>query len=256
MVSTGCVSTSRVFWADEYIPEGVGIGRARIRVGFESACQNTGGFERWRTGIQVLVKPSLPYTDLVPQSVTFGRLPLSLGTPLFTLCVLCNDVRDTAQLLIFIRGINEKFEVTEELAALQSIKGTTTGEDIYEKVRQTVADLRLDWAKLTSVTTDGAPSMVGSARGVIVRINREMSERGHPRPIAIHCLIHQQALCCKAVKWDSVMKVVVPCVNLIKANALNHRQFQELLSELDAAYGDVLYHTEVRWLSRGRVLKF
>uniref|UniRef100_A0AAR2KU72 DUF4371 domain-containing protein n=1 Tax=Pygocentrus nattereri TaxID=42514 RepID=A0AAR2KU72_PYGNA len=189
------------------------------------------------------------------------NLHLQLQTKTNSLCCFSlaldesNDVHDMAQLLIFIRGINEKFKVTEELAALQSIKGTTTEEDIYEKVCQTVADLGLDWAKLTSVTTDGAPSMVGSARGVIVRINREMSERRHPRPITIHCLIHQQALCCKAVKWDSVMKVVVSCVNFIKANALNHRQFQELLSELDAAYGDVLYHTEVRWLSRGRVLR-
>ena len=30
--------------------------------------------------------------------------------------------------------MNDYFEVTEEFAALQSIKGTTTGEDIYENV--------------------------------------------------------------------------------------------------------------------------
>lgn len=165
------------------------------------------------------------------------------------------DVRDSAQLLIFIRGINSQFEVTEELAALQSIKGTTTGEDIYERVCQTVTDLELDWGKLASVTTDGAPSMVGSVKGVVTRINQEMDKHSYPRPIAIHCLIHQQALCCKSLKWDSVMKVVVSCVNFIRAHALNHRQFQELLSELNASHEDILYHTEVRWLSRGRVLK-
>ncbi|KAM8967123.1 general transcription factor II-I repeat domain-containing protein 2-like [Pelodytes ibericus] len=166
-----------------------------------------------------------------------------------------NDVRDSAQLLIFIRGTNDYFEVTEELAALQSIKGTTTGEDIYEKVCQTVNDLELDWAKLASVTTDGAPSMVGSKKGVIARINQEMDKHNHSHPIAIHCLIHQQALCSKSLKWDSVMKIVVSCVNFIRAHALNHRQFQEFLSELNVDYEDVLYHTEVRWLSRGRVLR-
>uniref|UniRef100_A0A8C8SFM5 Uncharacterized protein n=1 Tax=Pelusios castaneus TaxID=367368 RepID=A0A8C8SFM5_9SAUR len=166
-----------------------------------------------------------------------------------------NDVRDSAQILIFIRGTNDYFEVSEELAALKSIKGTTTGEDIYEKVRQTVNDLELDWAKLVSVTTDGAPSMVGSMKGVVARIKQEMDKHNHSRPIAIHCLIHQQALCCKSLKWDSVMKVVVSCVNFIRAHALNHRQFQEFLSELNVAYEDILYHTEVRWLSRGRVLK-
>uniref|UniRef100_A0AAQ4Q084 Endoplasmin n=1 Tax=Gasterosteus aculeatus aculeatus TaxID=481459 RepID=A0AAQ4Q084_GASAC len=36
------------------------------------------------------------------------------------------DVRDTAQPLIFLRGITADFQITEELAAMQSIKGTTT----------------------------------------------------------------------------------------------------------------------------------
>ncbi|XP_066121047.1 general transcription factor II-I repeat domain-containing protein 2-like [Saccopteryx bilineata] len=166
-----------------------------------------------------------------------------------------NDVHDSAQLLIFIRGMNDNFEVTEELAALQSIKGTTTGEDIYEKFSQTVKDLELDWAKLSSVTTDGAPSMVGPKKGVIARINLEMDKLNHSHPIAIHCLIHQQALCSKSLKWDSVMKIVIRCVNFIRTNALNHRQFQEFLSELNVAYEDVLYYTKVRWLSRGRVLR-
>ncbi|KAL7878189.1 hypothetical protein SRHO_G00048320 [Serrasalmus rhombeus] len=58
------MSTSIVFWADKYIPEGVRNWACQNTGGFESACQNTGVFERWRTGIQVLVKPSLPYTDL------------------------------------------------------------------------------------------------------------------------------------------------------------------------------------------------
>ncbi|XP_061893178.1 general transcription factor II-I repeat domain-containing protein 2-like [Entelurus aequoreus] len=36
------------------------------------------------------------------------------------------DVRDTPQLLIFLRGITADFQITEELAAMQSIKETTT----------------------------------------------------------------------------------------------------------------------------------
>ena len=82
-----------------------------------------------------------------------------------------------------------------------------------------------------------------------------MDERGLTPPIQVHFLIHQQALCSKVLKWESVMKVVVSCVNFIRANGLKHRQFQAFLSELESAHGDVLYHTEVRWLSRGRVLR-
>ncbi len=52
-------------------------------------------------------------------------------------------------------------------------------------------------------------------------------------------------------KWESVMNVVVSCINFIRANGLKHRQFQAFLAELESALGDVLYRTEVRWLSRG-----
>ncbi|KAK0141514.1 General transcription factor II-I repeat domain-containing protein 2A [Merluccius polli] len=143
----------------------------------------------------------------------------------------------------------------EELAALQSLKGTTTGEDIFGKVCQTMEESDLDWSKLASITTDRAPSMVGASRGLIGRMNREMEERGLTASLQVHCLIHQQALCCKVLKWDSVIKVVVSCINFIRAKGLKHRQFQQFLSELESAHGDVLYYTEVRWLSRGRVLR-
>ena len=191
------------------------------------------------------------HSQLQKQSKQFVYFSLALDES--------TDVQDTAQLLVFIRGVTptngDNFEISEELAALQSLKGTTRGEDIFVKVSQTMTDLELDWSKLVNITTDGAPSMTGATRGLVGHINREMDERGHTRPFTVHCLIHQQSLCGKVLKMDSVMKVVVSCVTFIRAKALNHPQFQDFLSDLDAAYGDVLYHTEIRWLSRGKVLE-
>ncbi|GBP09324.1 General transcription factor II-I repeat domain-containing protein 2A [Eumeta japonica] len=46
------------------------------------------------------------------------------------------DLSDTAQLAIFIRGVDKEFTVTEELLALQPLKGTTTGEDIFNEVQK------------------------------------------------------------------------------------------------------------------------
>lgn len=51
-----------------------------------------------------------------------------------------------------------------------------------------------------------------------------------------------------------VMRVVIQTVNFIRAKGLNHLQFETLLSEHNITHG-LLYHTEVRWLSRGAVLK-
>ena len=54
---------------------------------------------------------------------------------------------------------------------------------------------------------------------------------------------------------DLVMKNVIKIVNYIRANELNHRKFKSLLEEMNSNYSDVLLHTSVRWLSRGKVLE-
>ncbi|KAJ4445938.1 hypothetical protein ANN_12624, partial [Periplaneta americana] len=43
-------------------------------------------------------------------------------------------------------------------------------------------------------------------------------------------------------------------LNLIKANSLRHRQFQEYLHDICCDYDDLTYYSQVRWLSRGHML--
>ena len=93
------------------------------------------------------------YAHLLPKTKEYEFFSLALDES--------TDVQNTALLLIFICGVNANFEMCEELAALQSLQRTTTGEVICGKVCQTMKKLDLDWSKLASITTDGAPSMVG-----------------------------------------------------------------------------------------------
>ena len=58
------------------------------------------------------------------------------------------DVRDTAQLLIFLRGITRDFKLTEELAAMRPMKGTTTGSDLFTEVNACMDKLGLEWDRL------------------------------------------------------------------------------------------------------------
>lgn len=76
------------------------------------------------------------------------------------------DVRNTAQLLIFVRGITKDFEMTEELAGMRSMKGTTTGSDLFTEIHLSKDKLGLKWDKLTGVTTDGCPNLTGKNIGL------------------------------------------------------------------------------------------
>jgi hypothetical protein len=51
------------------------------------------------------------------------------------------------------------------------------------------------------------------------------------------------------------MQPVVKTINFIRSKSLHHLQFQRFLLDMDAEYGDVIYHTDVRWLSRGSALQ-
>lgn len=85
--------------------------------------------------------------------VNFGFFPLALDES-------CG-MHDTAQLLIFVRGITMAFKITEELAAMQSMKGTTTGNDLFTEVNACLDTLGLKWDKLVGVTTNGCPNLTG-----------------------------------------------------------------------------------------------
>lgn len=54
---------------------------------------------------------------------------------------------------------------------------------------------------------------------------------------------------------NEVMELVEKIVNKILSKGLNHRQFRELLEEVDCQYLDFLLYNKVRRLSRGRMLE-
>jgi hypothetical protein len=53
---------------------------------------------------------------------------------------------------------------------------------------------------------------------------------------------------------NSVLSDVVAIVNFIKVSALNTRLFRKLCQDSDADHDNLIYHTEVRWLSIGKFL--
>ena len=74
--------------------------------------------------------------------------------------------------------------------------------------------------------------------------------------VAIHCFLHRHALAVKRMPPDlvEVLEDVTKIVNFIKARPLNSRIFQVPCKDMGKTHKALLLHTEVGWLSRGRVL--
>ena len=149
------------------------------------------------------------------------------------------DITSTAQLAVFVRGIDQECNITEEILGLQAMKDTTTGDDIFNEVKALMTKFNLQLQNLRGFSTDGAPAMVGSRAGVSSLIKKELASNNADMHdfTAFHCIIHQQNLCAKSVKFDHVMKKVVSTINFIKSRALNHRQFQQFLEDVEAECG-------------------
>ena len=166
------------------------------------------------------------------------------------------DEKDTAQLAIFIKGVDKELNETEEILSLQSMKGTTTGADIFIKVLDAVEKFGLNLITLSGIATDGAQSMSGTRKGFVGLLKSALREKNISDDIAIfHCIIHQQNLCVKSLKFQHIMYPIIKAVNFIRARGLNHRQFQNFLNDLNTEHQDLLYFSEIRWLSRGSMLQ-
>ncbi|XP_029656053.1 general transcription factor II-I repeat domain-containing protein 2A-like [Octopus sinensis] len=154
-------------------------------------------------------------------------------------------ISDIEQLVVFIRGVTSDFRVYEEFFSLNSLHGETKGTQIFSPIVKLIEDYQLDPKKLVSISTDGAPYMIGSKTGFRGRMNKWRCDNNWTPVLWHHCIIHQENLISKNIKMENVSEVVIKIVNWIRANALNHRKFKTFLTETDSDYGDVLLFSVV-----------
>ena len=118
------------------------------------------------------------------------------------------DFTSTSQLLIFIRDGNLDFEITEHLASVCSMHGTTTGENLFLEIEKTLQCYSLHWNKLQCVTVDGGKNMAGLKKGLVGRIMTKLEDLYLGKTLFLHCSIHQQALCLNYLDISCMMKPI------------------------------------------------
>ncbi|XP_003368794.1 zinc finger protein [Trichinella spiralis] len=172
-------------------------------------------------------------------------------SPFFAIsCDESTDQANCAQLIVYARFIANN-TIEEELLFSEPLKTTTKGADVFQAVSKFFEVNGLMWEKLVGVCTDGAPAMLGSRSGFV-----KMVKSKNPSIFAMHCVIHRQALVAKTLPDDlrEDLNFAVEIVNYVKSSALNTRLFAALCESLNADHMALLYHTEVRWLSKGNML--
>lgn len=97
------------------------------------------------------------------------------------------DVSDTAQMCIFIRMVFTDMTAKEELLTVLPMREHTRGEDIFQSCKNFIEKTQLPLCRLVSITTDGAPAMVGRLNGFIAKCREDDD---FPDFLSYHCIIH------------------------------------------------------------------
>lgn len=160
------------------------------------------------------------------------------------------DISQKCQLLSYIRFI-ENNEAIEQFLSCTELLTTSTGQDIYNCVSDTLKKNELLWTNCISVCTDGAPAMTGKFKGFVSRLKQDF-----PNIISTHCFIHREALMIKSIpdELKNVLDLVIKMVNYIKSRSLKTRILKKMCEEAGSRYEVLVLHTEIRWLSKGKVL--
>ena len=132
----------------------------------------------------------------------------------------------------------------------QELAATIKGKDVFNVLADIFKENELDWSKLVGYTTDGAPAMLGQKSGFQTYVKDVAANA-----TCIRCFIHRFVLCTKVLPAElmSCMNKMIKILNFIKTSALNSRLFARLCEDVSSAQKCLLFHTEVRWLSRGNM---
>lgn len=160
------------------------------------------------------------------------------------------DSNKDCLLIAYVRYVDTE-DLSEDLLFCNYVPKRATADELFKIIDNYLREADLKWEDCVGICTDGAHAMAGTRCGL-----QSLIKRVAPRAVWTHCMIHREALASKQLspELNAVLSDVITTVNYIKTRPLKARLFSALCEEMGSEYTAVLFHSEARWLSRGRVL--
>ena len=78
----------------------------------------------------------------------------------------------------------------------------------------------------------------------------------NPYAVGTHCVVHREALASKILPaaMKKKLAIIMRIVNFIKSSAVNSQLFSQLCKHKDSNHENLLFPTNVQWLSKGNML--
>jgi hypothetical protein len=161
------------------------------------------------------------------------------------------DISNEYELVAFVR-VPDKVEIVEYILFCKSLKGNATGRAVFEVINDFFNEQKIKWQWCEDIRTDGRAAVTGRLSGLVSCVKKENNSL-----IFNHCIIHRQALASKKLNpiLHETITNAVKVINFIKSRPLNTRMFHQLCAQMDSEHTGLLFHSEIRLLSRGTVLK-
>ncbi|KRZ88153.1 Zinc finger BED domain-containing protein 5 [Trichinella sp. T8] len=156
-------------------------------------------------------------------------------------------------LMAYVRYYSQSLKcIVDEFLFANYLKGDAKSETIFRCLEHYLKEHHVPFGNITAVATDGAPSMVGRYRGFANLLKETV-----PDVRAVHCVLHRHHLVAKNLSGElhAALKVCSKAVNKIKGQTTNSGLFAILCEKNNETFNQLLFHTEVRWLSGGDYLQ-